>query len=215
MNIVFDQFPAILAGFRQTLILTGISALFALLIGTVIGVWRVGPLAPLRWAGRTYVTIVRNTPLTLMFFIVVFGLPEVGLRFSFFVRAVIALSIYTAAFVAEILRSGVNAVPTGQAEAARALGMTFLQTLRNVVLPQSFRAVVPPLGSLLIALVKNTAIAEAFGLTEATGTMSNLIRDHANALYPIFFGIAFGYVAITLIIAGLFRFFEQKVAITP
>lgn len=213
MTILLDNLPMILAGFRQTLILTALATLFAITGGTVITICRVGPFAPLRWAAGTYITLVRNTPLTLMFLIVVFGLPEIGLRFSFFTRAVIALSAYTAAFVAEVLRSGVNAVPSGEAHAARALGMTYPQMIRTVVLPQSFRSVIPPLSSVLIALTKNTAIAEAFGVTEATGVMNNLVRDHADALYPIFFGIACCYLAITLAMAASFRLLEKKVAI--
>jgi glutamate transport system permease protein len=213
VSVLIDQFDVILRGFWMTLRLTGFSAVIALVVGTVLAAMRVAPSPPLRWAATTYVDIVRNTPLTLVFVLMVFGLPELGFRFSFFMRAVISLSIYTSAFVAEVLRSGINAVQPGQAEAARALGMTFGQTLQTVVLPQAFRTVIPPLGNLLIALTKNTAIAEAFGVIEATGTFDNLVRDYPGSFWALFIGIAAGYVAIVLAISGVLRLVERRVVV--
>jgi glutamate transport system permease protein len=214
VHVIADNFDTILHGFAQTLQLTLLSALVAGLLGLTLAVMRVSPLPPLRWVGTGYVTIVRNTPLTLVFLIVVHGLPELGLRGSFFTRAVVALSAYTAAFVCEAVRSGIQTVPAGQAEAARALGMTFGQNLRFVVLPQALRAVIPPLTSVFIALLKNTAIAEAFGLTEATGVLDSLVHDHADALLPIFLTIAAGYVLLTLTISGLARLVERRTVLS-
>jgi glutamate transport system permease protein len=213
VSVLVDQLDVILRGFWATVRLTALAGTIALVAGTVLAAMRVAPAPPLRWAGATYVDIVRNTPLTLVFVLVVFGLPELGFKFSFFVRAVIALSVYTSAFVCESLRSGINAVQAGQAEAARALGMTFGQTLREVVLPQAFRTVIPPLGNILIALTKNSAIAEAFGVVEATGTFDNLIRDNPEAFWPLFLGIAFGYVLIVLAISGVLRVVERRTAV--
>jgi glutamate transport system permease protein len=213
VSVLVDQFDLILRGFRLTLGLTGASAAIALVVGTVLAAMRVAPAPPLRWAATTYVDIVRNTPLTLVFVLVVFGLPELGLRFSFFTRAVIALSVYTSAFVCEVLRSGINAVQPGQAEAARALGMTFGQTMQTVVLPQAFRTVIPPLGNLLIALTKNTAIAEAFGVVEATGTFDNLVRDFPGSFWALFLGTAFGYVLIVLVVSAVLRLVERRVVV--
>jgi glutamate transport system permease protein len=174
---------------------------------------RVAPAPPLRWAATTYVDIVRNTPLTLVFVLMVFGLPELGFRFSFFVRAVVSLSVYTSAFVCEVLRSGINAVQPGQAEAARALGMTFGQTMRTIVLPQAFRTVIPPLGNLLIALTKNTAIAEAFGVVEATGTFDNLVRDYPGSFWALFLGTAAGYVLIVWATSAVLRVVERRAVV--
>jgi glutamate transport system permease protein len=213
VSVLVDQLDVILRGFWTTVRLTGLSAVIALAVGTLLAAMRVAPAPPLRWAGTAYVDVVRNTPLTLVFVLVVFGLPELGFRFSFFLRAVIALSVYTSAFVAEALRSGINAVQAGQAEAARALGMTFGQTLREVVLPQAFRTVIPPLGNILIALTKNSAIAEAFGVVEATGTFDNLIRDNPQSFWPLFLGIAAGYVIIVLAISGVLRVVERRVVV--
>jgi glutamate transport system permease protein len=213
VSVLVDQFDLILRGFRLTLGLTGASAVIALVVGTVLAGMRVAPAPPLRWAATTYVDIVRNTPLTLVFVLVVFGLPELGFRVSFVARAIIALSIYTSAFVSEVLRSGINAVQPGQAEAARALGMTFGQTLRTIVLPQAFRTVIPPLGNLLIALTKNTAIAEAFGVVEATGTFDNLVRDFPGSFWALFLGTAFGYVLIVLVVSGVLRWVERRTVV--
>lgn len=213
MDVLVDNLDVIARGFWTTLRLTAVAGLLSLVVGTVLAAMRVSPAPPLRAAGTAYVTVARNTPLTLVFVLVVFGLPEVGIRPSFFTRAALALTIYTAAFVCEALRSGVNAVDAGQAEAARAVGMTFPQTLRVIVLPQAFRTVIPPLGSLLIALAKNTAIASAFGLVDATGTLSNLVRDNPGSFWTLFIGVAAGYVVIVLAISGVFRLLEHRLAV--
>jgi glutamate transport system permease protein len=213
VSVLLDQLDVILRGFWMTLRLTGLSGAIALVVGTVLAAMRVSPAPPLRWAATTYVDIVRNTPLTLVFVLMVFGLPELGFGFSFFVRAVISLSVYHSAFVSEALRSGINAVQPGQAEAARALGMTFGQTLSTIVLPQAFRTVIPPLGNLLIALTKNTAIAEAFGVVEATGTFDNLVRDYPGSFWALFLGIAAGYVLIVLVISAVLRVVERRVVV--
>lgn len=201
-------------GFSVTLQLLGWSALLASALGTVLAAMRVSPIPPLRAFATGYVTVFRNTPLVVLFLITVVGLPELGLlRGSFFWRAVAALSTYTAAFVCEVLRSGINTVQAGQAEAARAIGMTFTQTLRLVVLPQAFRAVIPPLASVYIALTKNTSVAAAFGITEATYQLSDLIEDFPGSLYYSFLGIAAGYVAIVLVISGVAALLERRVAV--
>jgi glutamate transport system permease protein len=125
-----------------------------------------------------------------------YGLPELDIRFSFFTQVTMAMAIYTAAFVAEALRSGVNAVSVGQAEAARAIGLPFGQSMTQVVLPQAFRAVVPPMANVFIALTKNTSLAQGFGIAEATFRMKGLQNDYATERVAIFVGIAIGYIVI-------------------
>jgi len=213
VDVFVDNFDDILRGFRTTIALTALSAVLAVVLGVILAGMRVAPAAPLRWAGATYVNVIRNTPLTLLFIAVVFGLPELGFQSSFFVRAAIALTVYTAAFVCEAVRSGINAVQAGQAEASRAVGMTFTQTLTLVVLPQAIRSVLPPLASIFIALTKNTAVAEAFGVVEATGTLDKLANEEPGALYALFFGIALGYVIIVMAISQFFRFAENRLAV--
>ena len=205
----------LLDGFLVTLQLLGWSALFATVIGTVLAAMRVAPIAPLRAFGTSYVNVFRNTPLVVLFLIAVVALPQLGLlQGSFFWRAVTALSLYAAAFVCECLRSGINTVDPGQAEAARSIGMAFGKSLRLVVLPQAFRAVIPPLASVYIALTKNTSVAAAFGVTEATYQLSNLNRDFPGTLTYNFLGIALGYIAIVAVISGAASIFEHRVQVS-
>ncbi len=213
MDVLIENLPQILGGFRDTLALLGASALIATVLGLILGSMRVSPVPVLRWAGTSYVNVFRNIPLVLLFLITTQGLPVIGLNWSFFQLAVLALGTYTAAFICEAVRSGINAVHVGQAEAARAVGMTFTQTLGLVILPQAIRSVIPPLASIYIALTKNTAIAEAFGITEATYQLDSLVRDEPGALYPLFFGIAAGYIIIVFAIAGAARFLERKLVV--
>jgi glutamate transport system permease protein len=171
---------------------------------------RVSPAPPLRWAGATYVNLVRNTPLTVVFFLIVFGLPKVDVGGTFFRFAVIALTVYTASFVAEAVRSGINSVDAGQAEASRSIGMTFAQTLRLVVFPQAFRNIVPPLASVFIALLKNTSIASAFAVADATQNMQGLINSNGQAVIWIISATALGYVALALTAGFLFSRLERS-----
>ncbi|MCD0484686.1 amino acid ABC transporter permease [Streptacidiphilus sp. ASG 303] len=199
-------------GFLHTVELTAISGLLALLLGVLLAAFRVSPVPPLRVFGTVWVNVLRNTPLVLLFFAVVFGLPKIGVSLDYFTFAVLALGCYTSSFVCEAVRSGINTVPLGQAEAARSLGMTFGQTLRLVVLPQATRTVVAPLGSVLIALAKNSAIAGAFNVFELYGVMRTW-NERGYDIVAIFFWVAVGYLVITFAISGLFRALENRLAV--
>jgi glutamate transport system permease protein len=212
MKDVLDNLDVFWRGFRTTVSLTLLAAIGALLVGTLIAAMRVSPVPPLRWAAAGYVRLVRNTPLTVVFFLVVFGLPEVDVKLPFFRFAVLALTIYTAAFVAEAVRSGINSVPPGQAEASRSIGMTFSQTLRLVVLPQAFANIVPPLASVFIALLKNTSIASAFFVFEGVQAMNQLINAHGDAVLAIIAAAALGYLVLALVSAFLFGLLERAVS---
>jgi glutamate transport system permease protein len=211
MKDVLDNLDVFVKGFRTTVSLTLLAAIGALLLGTLIAAMRVSPVPPLRWAAAGYVRLVRNTPLTVVFFLVVFGLPEVDVKLPFFRFAVLALTIYTAAFVAEAVRSGINSVPPGQAEASRSIGMTFSQTLRLVVLPQAFANIVPPLASVFIALLKNTSIASAFFVFEGVQAMNQLINKFGNSVIPIIAAAALGYLLLALVSSFLFGLLERAV----
>ncbi|MGI8870540.1 MAG: amino acid ABC transporter permease [Mycobacteriales bacterium] len=213
MHVLADHADDILTAFALTIRLAAMSALCAVVLGVILAAMRVSPSPPVRLAATSYVNVFRNTPLLLLFILFVFGLPTLNLQMSFYWRAVIALSAYTAAFVCEAVRSGINTVDRGQAEAARAIGMTFGKTLRYVVLPQAIRAAIPPIGSILIALARNTSIAEAFGNREATYQLDSLARDFPDALYWLFGGIALGYVILCLLIAAVFRLLEHRLAV--
>jgi glutamate transport system permease protein len=204
VELVFSNFDLYLSAFRLTIGLFLVSGALSLVLGTLLAAMRVGPVAFLSKAATIYITVVRNTPLLIVFIFVVIGLPKLGILFrsveelgisSFFFRACLALTLYTSTFVAEAIRSGINAVPLGQAEAARAIGLTFGGTMTQVVLPQAFRATVPPLASVFIALLKNTSVAYAFGILEATARMKYFTNLSANDL-PIFLLFAAGYVVL-------------------
>jgi glutamate transport system permease protein len=199
-------------GFLTTLELAALSSVLALVLGTVLAAMRVSPVPPLRAAGTTYVEIVRNTPLTVVFFFVVFVLPQVDVRLSFFVFAVIAVTVYHAAFFCEAVRSGINSVSAGQAEAARSIGLTFGQSLRLVILPQAFRTVIPPLINVVIALIKNTSIAAAFGTAELTAAGTRLANANGDAVIPVLLGIAVCYLMLTLPAGWLAGAVERRVA---
>ncbi|MFJ1706424.1 amino acid ABC transporter permease [Kitasatospora sp. NPDC088346] len=213
MKVLTDNFSTYWHGFLGTLWLTLISAVLALALGVLIAGFRVSPVRPLRIFGTGWVTVLRNTPLTLLFFVVVLGLPRFDITLPFFTFAVLALGCYTSAFVCEALRSGINTVPAGQGEAARSLGMTFGQTLGAVVLPQAYRSVVAPLGSVMIALAKNTAIAGSFSVTELLGVYRPL-NELGYGIVWTFVWIAAGYLVITLAISLLFDRLERRAAVS-
>jgi glutamate transport system permease protein len=213
MNVLLDNFALFREGFLGTVKLTVFSGLIALALGVLMAAFRVSPVPPLRYFGTAWVTLLRNTPLTLLFFVAVLVLPRLGLNsWSFLQLAVLALSCYTSAFICEAVRSGINTVPLGQAEAARSIGMTFSQSLRLIILPQATRAVLPTIGSLLIALAKNSAIAGGFSVFELFSVQKTLSEMGYN-IFVIFIWVAVAYLIITFAISALFRFLESRLAV--
>jgi glutamate transport system permease protein len=214
----------IFAAFWVTIKLTAYSGLGALVLGTFLAAMRLSPVPMLRWLGSGYVTILRNTPLTLILLFCSFGLSQTlgvtlanprsptSIADSNFRLAVLGLAVYTAAFVCESVRAGVNTVPVGQAEAARSLGLTFSQNMRIILLPQAFRAVIAPLGSVLIALTKNTTIASAIGVAEAALLMKGMFENTA-ALLSVGAIFAGGFVALTLPMGLLFTYLGQRLSV--
>ncbi len=212
MRAVTGHLDVFAEGMRATVTLTLVSFALALLLGTLVAAWRISPVPPLRLAGTVYVGLVRNTPLVVLMFLLFFGLPKVGVRFEPFPTAVLALSLYTAAFVAEAVRAGVNSVARGQAEAARALGLTFPQTLTAVVLPQAIRTVIPPLGSLFIALIRNSAVAFTISVAELTGLADRLGNDEAETV-AVLLAAGAAYMALTLPSGVAFGVLERRLAV--
>jgi glutamate transport system permease protein len=206
LSYVISNFELMLSAFRLTLELFVLSAVVSMVFGTLLAAARVGPVPVLARAGAVYVTLVRNTPLLLVFIFVFVVMPQLEMNIdSFMAKGVLALSVYTSAFVCEAMRSGINSVPLGQAEASRAIGLTFTQSMGLVVLPQALRAVVPPLASVLIALIKNTSVGAAFGLAEATFRMKGFTNDNTSERPLIFLTFAIGYIILVEIVsAGAF-----------
>ena len=195
-------------GFLWILKLTVAGSISALVLGVILAAMRVSPVPVLRGFGTAWVNTFRNTPLTLIIFFCYFGLfAALGVSvaddidLNNFWLGVIGLSVYTAAFVCEAIRSGINTVPAGQAEAARAIGMSFPQTLTMIILPQAGRAVIAPLGSIFIALAKNATIVGTIGLAESSTAMKDLINANGDAVIPIFLVFA-GTFAVVLIPTG-------------
>ncbi|KJS54975.1 amino acid ABC transporter permease [Streptomyces rubellomurinus] len=213
MKTLTDNWSTYWDGFLGTLSLFAVSGVLSLVLGVLIAGFRVSPVRPLRVFGTVWVTVLRNTPLTLLFFIVVLGLPRFDITLPFYTFAVLALGCYTSAFVCEAMRSGINTVPTGQGEAARSLGMSFGQTMGLVVMPQAYRSVVAPIGSVMIALAKNTAIAGSFSVTELLGTYRT-INELGYSIIWTFVWIAVGYLIITLAVSAVFNLLERRVAVS-
>jgi glutamate transport system permease protein len=213
VDFVRENADLFLDAFLTTLGLSLLAGLLALVLGTLLAAMRVSPIPPLRGLATFYVETFRNTPLTVVFFFIIFGLPQIDFVIGFFPGAVLSVGLYTAAFVCEAVRSGINAVSPGQAEAARALGLTFGQSLREIVLPQAFRTVVPPLGNVLIAMVKNTSIAAGFSVSELSSLLPRLVNADAGDLTLVLVGVVAGYMVITLPSALAVSRIERRVAI--
>jgi glutamate transport system permease protein len=224
VDLITKYDTQLLQAFWMTIKLTVFSAVGALILGTALAGMRVSPIPVARWVGSTYVTIFRNTPLTLILVFTAFGLNQTlgltlanagsptFLKDNNFRLAVLGLTVYTAAFVCESIRSGINTVNVGQAEAGRSLGLTFSQNLRMIVLPQAFRAVIAPLGSVLIALTKNSTIAAVIGVAEASLLMKSMIENEA-AIFVVGGIFALGFVILTLPTGLFFGWLNKRLAV--
>jgi glutamate transport system permease protein len=212
VEVVTDNLDIFLEGMRRTAELSVLSFILAFVIGIILAGLRVSPVPPLRWASATFIELVRNTPLLVLMFIVVFAFPSIGFTWSYFVSAIVVLSAYTATFVGETVRSGINSVSKGQVEAARALGLTFPQVLRMVVMPQALRTVIGPLGGIFIALLKNSGVAVAINVPELTSAANQVGTDTARFI-PAFLGAAAAYLILTIPSGFATTWLEHKLAI--
>lgn len=213
MDAVIDNLPTFLGGFGKTLGLLGLSGVFALALGTIIAAMRISPVGSLRGFAAFYTEIVRNTPLTLVLFFCGVLLPSLGVPANYFALAVLGLTVYTSPFFAEAIRSGINGVPIGQAEAARSLGLDFGQTLRLIVLPQALRMVVPPLINVFIALTKNTSVAGGFFVIEVFAAAGVVINKRGDEVIAILLAVAVFYLIVTIPLGQIAARIEKRVAI--
>lgn len=213
----------VLQAFWMTVQLTFWGALGALVLGTVIAIMRVSPVGVLSKAAALYTNVVLYTPLTLIAFFFAFGVymkMQLSLaplseptRVHNFIMGAVAIAVYHSSLVAESLRSGINTVPAGQAEAARAIGLDFGQSLREVVLPQAFRGAIAPLGNTLIALCKNTTVVATIGVAESAFVMKEMIEMYADLIIPIFVIMATGFVLLTLPLGLLFTWWSKRATV--
>jgi len=210
MDVLLNNLDLFGPFFLTTIELFLLSAVGSLVWGTILAMLRVSPVPVFRAVGTAYVTIARNTPLTLVFAFFVFAYPLLDIvKLDYFPAAVTALTVYTSAFICEVVRSGINTVPVGQAEAGRALGLTFAQILGQVVLPQALRSVVPPLISTLIALLKNTTIAAGFSVAEAGAIRSYLSERGENQLIGLLW-VALGFIVLVAVLSFVQRSLEKR-----
>jgi glutamate transport system permease protein len=210
VDVIFGNLDLWGEALGNTLLIFFGGGLLALILGLIVGAARVAPVPIARGAGTVYVNLIRNTPLTLVFFFFIFGYPQLGLpKLSPAVLGILAIGIYTATYVAEVIRAGINTVPVGQAEAARAIGLPFGQVMTLVVLPQAFRSVVPPMMSVFIALLKNTTVAAGFSVVELGAVRSYLSERGENALVVLLW-VAVIFVALVMLLSWLQRYLENK-----
>ena len=203
MGDMFAEYD-VLAAVWVTIQLSVLGIIGAFILGTIVAILRVSPVAVLRGIGTSYVNTFRNLPLTLLMVFSILGrsfIMQLSMSDDFarnaFWWAVIMLSVYHAAYICEALRSGINTVPVGQAEAARSIGLGFGQSLREVILPQAFRGAIAPLGSVVIALIKNSTVAAVIGVGDSAGLMQ-IITENEGASLPMFFFFAMVFVVLTL-----------------
>lgn len=210
----------VLGAFWTNVQLTFWAAIGSFVLGSVLALMRISPVPSLRWAGTAYVHLIRNTPLTILMTLAILGVwtqfqlsLATSFEWNFFIYAAIVLAIYHAAFVCEAIRSGVNTVPVGQAEAARAIGLSFMPTARYVIFPQALRGSITPLGNTLIALAKNTTVATVASVAEASGMMKSMIEFNSDLIFMIFFVFAMGFVIIVVPIGLLTTWASRKLVV--
>ncbi|GHD03807.1 amino acid ABC transporter permease [Zhihengliuella salsuginis] len=210
-----------LSTFWTNMQLTFWAAIAAFALGTLLAVMRISPVPSLRWVGTAYVNIFRNTPLTIILtfgVLVLFGVFQVSLasdfNLNFFRIAIVGLTIYHAAFFCEAIRSGVNTVPLGQAEAARAIGLSFLPAAKIVILPQAFRGSIAPIGNVLIALIKNSTVATAGSVAEISGLMKTMIEFRPDVGILVFLTVAVFFVIVVIPVGLLTTWASKKLAVS-
>lgn len=210
MQALLENWPLWLQGMGATLLLTAVVTVVGLPIGILLAGMRVSPVAALRVVAAVWTEVARNTPLTLVFFFTAFVLPKLGIVLDFTLGAIIALTYYTSAFFAEAVRSGINSVPIGQAEASRSIGLGFGSTMQLVILPQAFRSVLPPVINVVIALVKNTSVAMGFFVFVLVSVAQRLSNVYGDQSLQIFVGIALSYLILTVPLGQLVDHLERK-----
>ncbi|AEV19566.1 MULTISPECIES: amino acid ABC transporter permease [Geobacillus] len=196
-SILVEHWDLYMQGFGHTIKASVLALIGSLALGTIIAIFRIAPIRPLNWIGTAYVEFIRNIPLVLIVFVFFMGLPAVGIRFDSFTAGTLGLMVYTAAFIAEAIRSGIQAVPKGQMEAARSSGLTYLQAMRYVILPQAVKIVIPPLGNQFINLVKNSSV---LGVIAGLDLMyyGDLISSKTFVTFDVYIFVALFYLVLTI-----------------
>ncbi len=213
-EVLEQHLPEFSSGFWVTIRLVAIAFVIAMAVGTLIAALRVAPVRGLRAAGTVYVELFRNTPLLVLLFISFAGLRRAGVPVDPWVAGSGSLGLYTAAYIAEALRSGVFAVSKGQIEASLSLGLTYSDTLRRIVIPQAARTVIPAIGSLVIAMIKNSAVVgvSLLALPDLLKE-ARIVQSRTFQTTETFFWAGVGYLILTVIATLAFRYLERRFAI--
>jgi putative glutamine transport system permease protein len=211
MSILFDYWDMFIQGFGNTLKASLLALIGSFLLGTLIAIFRIAPLRALNWFGTAYVEFIRNIPLILVVFVFFVGLPAVGIVLEPFMAGTLGLTVYTAAFIAETIRAGIQAVPKGQTEAARSSGLTYVETMRYVILPQAIKIVIPPMGNQFINLVKNSSV---LGVIAGLDLMyfGDLISADTFVTFDVYIFVAIFYLILTLPLSMLVGYLERRLA---
>ncbi|MCR8642274.1 amino acid ABC transporter permease [Paenibacillus sp. N1-5-1-14] len=212
-TIFTRYFDTYMQGFGYTILSSVIALIGSFIIGTIIAIFRITNIKPLQWFGTAYVEVMRNIPLLLVVFAFYIGLPYMGITLSGFICGTAGLTFYTAAFIAEAIRAGIMAVPKGQSEAARATGMTYVQTMWHVILPQAIKIVIPPLSNQFINLVKNSSVLGMFAGLDLM-YFGDHIASETYATVDTYFFVAVLYLILTLPLSYLSLYLERRLART-
>ncbi|MDN4492000.1 amino acid ABC transporter permease [Ureibacillus aquaedulcis] len=205
-----DNLMFLVEGFWITLKVAAISIVLSFLIGGILGILRYADIPVLSKIVAAIIEIIRNLPLLLIIFFVYFALPEIGVKFSIEASAIIALTVFESAMLAEIIRSGLNSVPKGQIEAGRSSGLTYIQTLGHIVLPQGLKKMVPPIVSQFISLLKDTSLATVIVLPDLMHNAQVINAQSINYIVPIFILVALMYFVVNYILSIVTRRLELK-----
>lgn len=209
-DIIARAIPLLLEGAIFTIEITVLSVAIGTLIGLFVGVGRISSIRIIRWAAAVYVDFIRGTPLLVQIFLIYFALPVVtGIKMNPFVAAITACSINSGAYVAEIFRAGIESIDSGQMEAGRSLGLSWMQTMRYIIIPQAFKRVIPPLGNEFIALLKDSSLVSVIGFEELT-RRGQLVIARTYASLEIWICVALIYLAMTLTISRFVAFLERR-----
>ncbi len=212
ITVLSDNLGGLLRGVLVTLELTALAYVGSLVLGTLVAVFRVSPIPPLRAVGAVFVEIFRNIPLLSLLILVAYGLSDAGITFSYFTTGVLCLTLVSAAFTCETVRAGINGVSVGQAEAARAVGMTFTQSLLQVILPQALRSMVQPLVNVFIGVALGSSLVATIGVADLTYQAQQIGNETAESMV-MFLASAVVYIAIALLGGGAGTVLERRLAV--
>jgi polar amino acid transport system permease protein len=213
LEVTIKSLPFLLEGALRTLQITSLAVLLGLIIGTFVGMARLSKHRFLRYPAAVYVEFLRGTPLLVQIFIIYFGLPAVGLNIPRYPSGIIALGINSGAYIAEIVRAGIQSIPKGQTEAAKSLGMTYWQTMRYIILPQAFRNILPALGNEFIALTKDSSLVSVIAIRELLRS-GQIVISRTYQSFAVYIAVALIYFVMTFIMSRIVRWTEKKVTVS-